>query len=105
MLAGLTGLRGDLIRPRWQPLPPNQPPAGTNWAAVGVMERMPLDYTFEKFVTDPSSDSDTFTLQRQERLEVMASFYGPSAGGYAQIVRDGIYLSQNREALALYAFD
>jgi hypothetical protein len=36
LFAGMTGIASDLIRPRWQPEPPNQPPQGTNWMAFGI---------------------------------------------------------------------
>ena len=36
MVTVLTDLPGHLVRPRWQPLPPAQPDALTDWVAIGV---------------------------------------------------------------------
>lgn len=41
IVAGITGLDTNLVRPRWQETPPPAPKRGTNWAAVGVMNMLP----------------------------------------------------------------
>lgn len=96
-VAGITGIPGKFVRPRWQPNPPTQPPAGTNWIAVGVMERIPTDYPCE-FV----NTNGTLTQSRWETLDVLASFYGPNAGFNSSQLRDGLYIAQNRELLGTY---
>lgn len=99
-VAGITGIPGQLVRPRWQPEPLPQPPQSTNWIAVGVTERIGQDYPYEHVSPTPPYDMDiTFTQQRQERLEVLASCYGPNAGATATALRDGLYLGPNRDFL------
>lgn len=95
LVAGVTGLeRDDLVRPRWQPNPPARPAKTANWCAVGVISQIPDDNVYLK------QDNDvTQTLRRHEQLEVMASFYGPSARGYAGRFRDGVHIAQNRDVL------
>ena len=89
-VAGITGLAGNLVRPRWQALPPQQPPLTTNWAAIGATQTDPTDYPYF---------NDAGHLDRQERLTVMASFYGPNAGTYGARLRDGLYVKQNLDVL------
>ena len=36
MVAGITGLPGKMVRPRWQPKPPKQPEHNIPWCAVGI---------------------------------------------------------------------
>lgn len=96
-VAGVIGIPGNLVRPRWQPNPPTQPPAGTDWVAIGVMERIPTDYPRERV-----NSSGTLTQSRWETLDVLASFYGPNAGFNSSQLRDGLYIAQNRELLGTY---
>lgn len=102
VIAGITGLDIDTaVLPRWQPDPPAQPSPSTNWCAFGVT-RSQGDVT-AAVIHDGSGDGGlgTSTEQRHETLEVMASFYGPAAQGYASLLRDGFGIAQNREALFL----
>ena len=105
MIAGITGLAGPLVRPRWQPEPDNIPEAATAWAAFGIPTR---DTTKYPEVTHKSTDPDPMiggidTLHQQEELDVLVSFYDLGAGGQADglcaILRDGLYIAQNREAM------
>lgn len=92
-IVGLTGLDGKMVRPRWQPEPPNIPSAGEVWAAIGITAR-PSD-TFP-YVSGPE-------LQRHELLNVLTSFYDLGSGGQADAMaarlRDGSAVPQNREVL------
>ncbi len=36
IVVGVTGMPGDLVRPRWQPVPLAEPEPGTDWCAIGV---------------------------------------------------------------------
>lgn len=94
-LAGITGLDPSLVRPRWQPEPPNQPEFTTNWMAFGITV-LPAD----KFVFLRMVDDVTQELQCSEELTCLTSFYGPQAQAYAGVLRDGLAIDQNRWALA-----
>lgn len=101
-VAGITGLDGSLVRPRWQPVVPKQPEPGTDWCAIGVTRFDPMDYPIEEHDgTDPGSS----TLTHWEEFTLLASFYGPHGQGNARRLRDGLYLSQNREALISNGID
>ncbi|QLL11704.1 phage neck terminator protein [Pseudomonas chlororaphis] len=96
MVVGISGLPGPMVRPRWQPNPPKQPEPNINWCAVGVHET--------KTVANPAishvgagDGSDEY--QMHEELSVLCTFYGPQAQAYASILRDGIFIPQNSEAI------
>ncbi|WP_066922890.1 hypothetical protein [Methylobacterium sp. CCH5-D2] len=95
-IAGITGLPGDLVRPRWQAEPPPQPPADADWAALGVTEVTP---DANAYVRHDSRGDGSDHLRRHESVEILVSFYGPNAWGYAARLRDGLAIPQNREAL------
>jgi len=95
MIAGVTGLAGNLIRPRWQPQPPTQPSVTTTWCAIGITGYTPYDYPIW------TQDDDTSgSLHRYERVDALATFYGPQSAWYAALLRDGIYIPQNHETLS-----
>ena len=98
---GLSGIPGPLVRPRWQPVPPNQPDIKTNWLAFGIQGRPADTFAFE--VHDPAANDGNGAdiVNRNEVLEILLSFYGPQASGYASRVRDGFAVPQNREALLM----
>lgn len=96
MVAGISGLPGKFVRPRWQPDPPKQPEPNVNWCAVGVGD--------QKTVANPAidhngSDEGHDQYQMHEEMQVMCTFYGPQAQAYASILRDGIFIPQNSEAV------
>lgn len=103
LLAGLTGLPGDLVRPRWQAPDdgagkalPRMPDRATTWVAVGVTSIAALGQpAFVHF----GEDEGYSVLHRQERIEALATFYGPRSDAYAALVRDSLYVAQNREGL------
>ena len=96
LVVGVVALPGNLVRPRWQPVPPTQPEAGTDWCAIGVVDEDPepnisLPHTGAGDGFSTSIDNDIVT--------VLASFYGPNARGNAKILRTGLMIPQNREFL------
>lgn len=109
VVAGITGIPGNLVRPRWQPDPPNIPDTQTpdinghtiTWAAIGVTDR-------EGDVMASShhkSGSDAHTsVVINEVLSVLTSFYGLAAESMAQRLRLGFQVSQNRAALRQVGF-
>ncbi|MBR8344226.1 phage neck terminator protein [Burkholderia ambifaria] len=98
LIAGITALSPDLVRPRWQPTVPKQPEPGTDWCAFGVQEQEPdAGPAIQHDGTGDGSD----TYVRHQGLDVMCTFYGPRAKGYAQRLADGLAIPQNREQLQL----
>lgn len=96
VLVGVSGLPGPLVRPRFQIEPPKQPDIAENWLAFSVMEERPD--ANGALLTD--GDGAT-TYQRHSDLSIQCSFYGPRALDYAELVRDGFQIPQNRDALTL----
>jgi hypothetical protein len=105
MIVGVTGLDPALVRPRWQPEPPNVPAQSVDWVAAGV--RLVRADAFPYVVHDPDGDAGQGTdkLVRNEILELFCSFYGPHSQGYAARLRDGMFIAQNREALTARAMN
>lgn len=99
MVVGVTGLAGNLVRPRWQPTPPPQPPANVNWAAIGVITEKPDVNSYVGFDPNGNGGQGIAWQQRHEDILVMASFHGPLAQGYAKRLIMGLGIAQNREAL------
>ncbi|CAN0620539.1 conserved protein of unknown function [Burkholderia multivorans] len=98
MIAGITALPPDLVRPRWQTKVPKQPEPGVNWCAFGVPTQTPD--ASPAIVHDGTGEgSDTYI--RHQDFDVLCTFYGPSAKGYAQRLADGLAFPQNREQLQL----
>ncbi len=94
MVAGITGLPDNMVRPRWQKKPPREPEVDTNWCAVGV-----LDHTREVGIF-LATDAVETRFRRNEDLSLLASFYGPNASANAGRLVDGLALTQNLEAVA-----
>jgi hypothetical protein len=99
IVVGIVGLPGNLVFQRWQPEPPNTPNFGTDWAAVGDTAR-----DRDTFVSvTHSADGDT--SKRNERITVLASFYGPNARGNAEKLAMGLLVSQNRELMIAQGYN
>lgn len=92
LVAGITGLPGSLVRPRWQEVPAPIPAITVDWAAVGVVDISPeAGGTYDRHF-------DVHTNQRrEEELTVLTSFYGPNAEKNARTLRDGLEVAQNWE--------
>lgn len=121
LVAGVTGLPGSMVRPRWQPVIPRQPEPNINWCALGIsdqtMDAGPAIIHQSQFeqpivtgdgssvVTDDNSTVGSVNvngqdvMQRHEDIDVLCSFYGPSAKGYAHLLVDGMYVPQNNEQI------
>jgi len=96
MVKGITGLAGDLVRPRWQPNPPKQPEPSVNWCAIGVTVTEPdAGPSIEHDGTGDGQDN----LQRHEDIELACTFYGPLGKSYAALLRDGLSIPQNTAVL------
>jgi len=96
MVAGITGLAGKMVRPRWQPTPPKQPAHTVNWCAIGIP-----DEDFGRFpaVLHNGAGDGSDTVVTWETLNVLASFYGPNSRDLACRLRDGLSVEQNRATL------
>lgn len=101
VFVGITGLTGTLARPRWQAEPPDIPAFGTDWMAFGIVRRR--GDAFSSTVHNPTGNGND-SVYRQEIIEILCTFYGPDADNYASILREGLFVAQNREVLQLNAF-
>jgi len=97
MVVGITGLPGNMVRPRWQVTVPKQPPPATDWCAVGVTVIEPD--AGPAIIHDGSGDGHDQS-QRHETINVLLSFYGPNAATNMAFARDGIAIPQNAGAVA-----
>lgn len=99
MVTGITGLPDAFVIVKGLPRPALQPDRPTTWCAVGVtgLDAPPnIDVVHDGCAAAGFGQSRYF---RQEEIEAMASFYGPSARSMAALLRDGLEVGQNREAL------
>lgn len=101
-VVGITGIPGNLVRPRWQPEPPNQPDFNVNWAALGVTVADGDRFAYKAH--DPAGNGGLGAdyLEKDERIDVMLSFYGPNALGNAKRYEDGLQIDRNRDDLLAY---
>lgn len=93
-VVGITGLQGDLVRPRYQDDPPTWPQFDVDWCAFNVYVRPSLWNAFKTLRADGS-----YTIEGTEVLEVTVSFYGPNYQAVERSYRDGMQLGQNRDDL------
>lgn len=98
LIAGITALPADLVRPRWQQTVPKQPEPTVNWCAFGVQEQEP---DAGPVIQHDGAGDGHDTYIRHQDIDVMCTFYGPSGKGYAQRLADGLAVPQNREQLQL----
>lgn len=96
MIVGITGLPGNMVRPRWQPNPPKQPEPTVNWCALGIAVQTPDD---GPAIVHNGAGNGSDTYIRHEQIDVLASFYGPNAMQNAQLLSDGLAIPQNLEQL------
>ena len=96
MIVGITGMPGNMVRPRWQPNPPKQPEPTVNWCALGIAVQT-LDDGPAIVHNGAGNGSDTYI--RHEQIDVLASFYGPNGMQNAQLLSDGLAVPQNLEQL------
>lgn len=95
LFVGVTGLDPTLVRPRWQAEPGNAPPRATTWLAQGVVELREDGVPWQYF----NKSTQAYVLCRNQLIVNRLSFYGPGAGAMEALLRDGLGLDQNREAM------
>lgn len=99
VFVGVSGLAGELVRPRWQVEPANMPDRSIDWMSFGITSWDPDIYAVEQH-DGPNNESN---LIRHETVEISFSFYGPNASTTMAILRDGFQIAQNREVFQLNA--
>jgi len=96
VIVGITGMTNTTVRPKWQKNPPKVlPNPEDNFCAFGVRIINPDANAFTKL----DEDGEGSVLQRHEELNIECSFYGSDCVKNANNLRDGLQISQNREAL------
>lgn len=89
---GVTGLQGNLVRPKWQITVGNAPQQNQNWMSYGLAL---YARQWDAYVGhDPSGTS---TVAGSEEWQCTFSCFGPNAQLYASILRDGMSIGQNRD--------
>lgn len=96
LVSGVTGLTTDLVRPRWQPRPPVSPDQSVTWCGVGVMS---VESDWSAHIRHDPTGQGEDVLRRHETARLMATFYGPQSQASAALLRDGLFVPQNREPL------
>lgn len=96
MVAGVSGLDGEMVFPRWQADAPVLPPWGTDWAAIGTIERRNLGYSA---VIHRGEGDGYDELQRHEEFDLLCSFYGPKSLEFITNLHDGLGIWQNYSML------
>lgn len=97
VVSGVTGLPGNMVRPRWQENPPPIPAPDQDWAAVGVTMYPTSAGTPEiRHVSDSDGHS---LLSVFSEVRVLASFYGPSCSSRARLCQVAVWIDQNWEQL------
>lgn len=102
MVVGTTGLSPQVVFPRFQDEPPNLPKYGIAWAAVGVMDITPDTYVATQHDPMGADGLGEDIVYRQQKLDVLVSFYGPSAQALADQCAVALQIAQNREPLAAH---
>jgi hypothetical protein len=101
VVAGVTGLPGTMVIPRWQPEPVPLPvDPSTTWAAVGLTEFDQDPYpAIVHFCDNDVGGPGHSVLSRNESFLLFCSFYGAQSMEMASQLIDGLSISQNREVL------
>lgn len=104
-VSAITGIDKTLVRGRWLQKVGTQPSIGTNWCAVGV-DRIETWGTPYQHGDKPASATapDLSTRTSWQTLVCTAIFYGSKAHENADILRDGLQLSQNIAELKRFGF-
>lgn len=96
VFTGITGFAGELVRPRWQPDPPEVPEPDVNWCAFGITQFDPANFPE---IRHHGKGQGRDELVDYEDLQVLVSFYGPLHMVNARALRRGLHVPQNRALL------
>lgn len=102
VLAGISGLPWALVRAFPQPSVPKQPEPNVDWCGFTLGVSSADDSPALQHLPD-GDGRDVYV--RHESIDVMCQFYGPNAARQARLLRDGMFVPQNRERLRLKDFD
>lgn len=95
-IVGITGLAGAKVKAAWQPNPPQKEDLTVDWCAYRITS---IDPNWTGAIVHHPEGDGTDELRRHETIEVLVNFYGPNATAYAAVLRDGLLIPQNMEAL------
>lgn len=101
-IQGVVGrVPATLVRPRWQPEPPNRPNSTTDWIAFGVVRSEPDVFAYEghEVIANGDGSADSTIVERDELVYVLVSFFGPNAAANDARLRAGLDLAQNRNIM------
>jgi hypothetical protein len=101
VIQGILGFAdGSLIRPRWQPEPPNTPPFSTDWVAFGI-NSLRGDWNPYQSQLDAAAGGGQGAniFERDEELVLLHSFYGPNGMALLSRYQDGLLVDDNRALL------
>jgi hypothetical protein len=102
LIAGITGIANENIRPRWLAEPLNIPNNGIDWVAFGVVSKSHLGQPFEEHFPISVAYPNGYNESRSHRLlEVKVTIYGPNAERTEALLSRGVYVAQNQESLEL----
>lgn len=99
VIVGITGLAASLVRPRFQPEPPDQPDRGVEWIAFGITDTETDWDPYEGHDPTAYGGDGANRVEQDEEFTVLLSFYGPNASWIRALFETGIKLAQNRSAL------
>ncbi len=106
VIAGITGLAGEAVKPEWQMVFPRQWEADESWCTFLIATEDADDGPYMRHIVrhDGSSSSDgnpdgETEYQRHQTLELVMTFHGPAGQQLAGVLRDGLTIAQNRERL------
>ena len=94
VIVGVTGFNSQLVRPSYQPNPPTIPDLTVDWCAFYIS--LKASDNFPWYVQGDSSGQ----LFANENVNLQTSFYGPNCISNATILRDGLQICQNTDAMA-----
>lgn len=112
-IVGILAIKPSLVRPSYQgeqplippsvPILPDIPPGATAWVAFQYTSRPSDTFPYVGHNPDDNGGQGSDTLQRNETLDLLLSFYDLGTNGQADAnlarFRDGTVIPQNREPL------
>ncbi len=99
LIAGITGLPGSLVRPRFLLEPQKEPDVTVNWCALGIANALPQAYPELVHCSQASAGAGEAHVVTHASLNVLVSLYGPNCHALALALQCGLYVPQNRSIL------